>query len=279
MQVPRPSEFSDYRAFLVALIAANKSKRFFSSRFLARKFGYPVSYLNDVISGRKSLTLNRAIPLAKALKLDDLDTEYLIILVLQENPAAPVRQYFSDFLRQRYRRHTRDYIEDKDMRYADISVFALQTYAAGKRASDVTTLALNELYTFTGMSAERIESALAILLEDGHLELDGNGYYRERRRAFVQADNLQPGIEHIHAQYGQNFVKYCDHRLGPATLNSFFKRIPRSRFIEVQEKLLAIRDWLRQLNFNDADNTDSIVFQCDLNIFPITDTRPSAKKD
>lgn len=273
MQVPRISDFTDYRAFLTALMVSNQSKRFFSHRFLARKFGYPVSYLNDVISGRKSLTLNRAIPLAKALRLDELDTEYLIILVLQENHQAPVRQYFSGFLQQRYRRRNVDYIKDEEKRYFDIFIFALQTYAVGKRESDLRANALHDLYTFTGLTNERIDKAMSILLEDGHLEVDREGVYRERRKAFVQAENLLPGAEGIHVQYAQNFVTYCDYRLGPATMNSFFKTIPRSRFIEVREKILAVRDWLRNLTFNEEQGAEQVIFQCDLNVFPIIDTR------
>lgn len=272
MLIPKISDYSTYRDFLVALMEGNKPRRFFSHRFLARKLGFPSSYLNDVISGRKSLTLNRAISMAGTLGLDILDTEYLVILVLQESHSEPVRQFFSQYRRQRYVRDRSEYLADPKGRYSDIVVFALQAFAIGKRATEVGRRALEELYTFSGLTPGRINAALDVLRSDGLLEIDRQGIYRGRQNPIVQNENVQRGVEYVHVQYAQNFASYCNYRLGPATMNAFFTRIPRERFVEVRDKLLAMRDWLRHLSFEKAgdEHIDTPVFQFDLNLFPIT---------
>jgi hypothetical protein len=69
------------------------SKRFHSIRNFARKSGWPISYANDLLAGRKRLTVQRSLQFARFLQLSESETDQLILLTLKEHEDPGVQQH------------------------------------------------------------------------------------------------------------------------------------------------------------------------------------------
>lgn len=95
-KVPHLQDCKNAQEFFRKLYEINQPK--LSHRKFAGELNWPVSYLGDVIQGRKKLTVNRAIQLATALQLNAFQHEYLLMLALQEVDSAGVRNYAQSFL-------------------------------------------------------------------------------------------------------------------------------------------------------------------------------------
>ena len=71
MLIPNLVRFTDSRAFLTELLDQNQAARpKFSYSSFARRVGWPRTYLSDLLAGRKSLTVSRAIQFARFARFD-----------------------------------------------------------------------------------------------------------------------------------------------------------------------------------------------------------------
>lgn len=84
----------------------------------------------------------------------------------------------------------------------------------------------------------------------------------------------------IHVEYAKLFIAYCmnPHRI--ACYNSGFVELPRDRMEEVFMRIEGARNWILKLaeETQNKDDDRTLLFQFDLNLFPLVRTEPVAKK-
>ena len=86
IQIPDINQYSQFRPFLDDFFKLNKeSQKSFSFRFLAKKLGWSPSHLNDVMQGRRFLSLNTILELIEYLNLKGVRAERLLLLALFES--------------------------------------------------------------------------------------------------------------------------------------------------------------------------------------------------
>jgi uncharacterized protein (TIGR02147 family) len=79
-------EHLSYRTFLNAHLQESKKKnQAFSLRAYAQKLAVTPSYLSEILSGKKNLSLTRAVAIAGLLELDKREQEYFLSLVEVED--------------------------------------------------------------------------------------------------------------------------------------------------------------------------------------------------
>ncbi|MEN0058001.1 MAG: TIGR02147 family protein, partial [Bdellovibrio sp.] len=91
MKTPRPIfKFTNYRSFLRDVLSWMKERNpQFSLRALAKKLDTPPSFLSEVLSGKKSLSLDKALQIGRSLKMDVRETTFLCYLVVLESCTDP----------------------------------------------------------------------------------------------------------------------------------------------------------------------------------------------
>lgn len=76
-------EFTDYRLFLAKMFDFRKSHNpHFSYQRVADKLGTSRAYFKNIIDGRRHITLDKITVLAEIFELVDLETDFLLILLL-----------------------------------------------------------------------------------------------------------------------------------------------------------------------------------------------------
>ena len=103
MRCPDINQYNSISLFLQEVYSLNKkANKNASFRYFALKLKWPVSYLNDIIKGRKKLTIKRALELGLFLKLDAVDLERLIYLSLKQFEDKTTNDYFSKKLTEEF---------------------------------------------------------------------------------------------------------------------------------------------------------------------------------
>jgi len=102
---PKIESFANIKDFFRALVAVNASENpKFSHRNFARRLGWPVSLMADVVADRRTLSVARALQLAVSLKLTADAADQLVDLCLVSSRNREVRSNFE----QRIARESRN---------------------------------------------------------------------------------------------------------------------------------------------------------------------------
>lgn len=292
MLIPKIQQHSNYRSFIKELYQSNRKQGGIASfRFYAQKLGWPVSYMNEVIAGKKRLTLNRSLELATFLKLDGIDLERLIYMVLLDSDSKKIRDYFSDKL-------------EKDLKtdgYFEVSqnpeTLAQHSFLVPEEIfSDISLLALADLIACTKGKIKiseipKILSSFPELQDHVRLNqkidtLEKHGIVRRKlkRGKLVGFDYVAKSLEfsiqketvkHMH-QFAENYKRLLCLEHPRGWINSGFVRLPRTKLFEAKKRLLALRNWIISTDQETVINPntsleDTLIFQMDLNLISIVD--------
>jgi uncharacterized protein (TIGR02147 family) len=271
LKIPQVNECRTAREFVERLLEINRESKAFSHRFLAKKLKFPTAYLSDVVKGRRRLNLARAVQMTQSLKMDPLDTDYLITLVLKDSSTGTARTYFEERTRKRFFKSDQMSTNDPEGRFSRIETLAINSLAPGLPARTAVDDLKRKLVTFPDLTRDEIAWTLAALVRYECLVVDDSGHYQFKKGVFIQSDNVNPNSDPVHRQYANNFIRYYELRYGPATMNSAFIRLPYHSFEKVRERIMQFRDWLFELNHPPGSKDEQLhmVFQFDLNMFPI----------
>src|SRR3990167_7763557 len=93
-------DYSSYKKYLSNFCSIKKQEDYkYSLIFFSRLMQTSDSYLKHVISGRRSLNIDKARKLTNILKLTPLETSYFLTLVMMENAKTnELRSYFEEIL-------------------------------------------------------------------------------------------------------------------------------------------------------------------------------------
>jgi hypothetical protein len=270
--------YTDCRAYLAAFVAAGRKRgAAYSQRAIARKLKWPRAYLSDVLHGRKSFTVPRALQFAKAMKLDSYQIERLLFLTLKESGDPEVGAYFEGVIA----RETDDSVRLRQIertlwqRVETMAIFETLKWAGALLApAEIKRL----LFSFPSLDEERIAAIIADFKRDGLVFHDP----QTETTRFLEGDGFQDNFTDavsvkrdaaIYKQFAMNFINYWSNPQTPFCLNSAFVRLPLAEIDTVKSRMVMLRNWLLDLDADLAKSEapePSLVFQLDLNLFPIT---------
>lgn len=291
MTIPDIQAFSEYRPYLKALYELNRTSRVGSFRYYAQKLNWPISYMNEVISGKKKLTLNRALQLGLFLKLDAVDIERLIYLTLKDSEEDNIRTYFSNKVSMEGKTEGYFNISEKnqpaedDMMlvgeeiFSDISLLAIADVIALRRGQVTPQEIIKLLYSFPELQDEEVlESKFRLLESKGIIQRKYQGTklvgfsHSNKRLAFSIDRNT---VRHM-AQYADNYSRIICAERPRGWITSGFVILSKDRLGEAKKRILAFRNWLLSLENEviknpDYNSKDVAVFQMDVNLISILD--------
>jgi hypothetical protein len=275
MKFLSPAPYSDVIVYFKDFFTENKANdKKFSFRVFAKQIGWPTSYLSDLIAGRKTLTLNRALQFAEFSKMKSLDQEHLIRMALRLGSATtnPIQMFDA----------SRFQIDEKAL--MDVSWVA---HILMWKRKKMTAVEIKSEFALMAVTLERIETALSELERIEAFEWDENGMMKSVKippqsldwdSSEVSGDQNFKGLEQ-HRESAENFLYFIENPQGPALYNSRPIVIPRGKFNIIATKLMELRNWMddfSQQHLEDMANPEesSDLLQLDINLFPVTKPKP-----
>lgn len=275
MIIPNIFHYNDHTSFLKEFIDVNKKNNTkYSHRFLAKKLNWPVSLLSDVIAERKGLTVVRCIELARFLSLDDLETEHLIYLSLQNNSNQMVQNHFQTLIQKRSTKNEirSDIPSDEFIAIDRLAVYDYLNFT--KKCPDFDQLK-DILFTFD-LTRERVEEIISHLEKSKMITIDKNQNVEVLQGPFFKDDIGQKtdstGMP-IHRNYSENLQSFLEKPSRPFTLNSGFLVINDDQYQELLKRILNFRNWLFENDLTQKDlksKKKTKLYQFDINFFPIS---------
>ncbi|HUP56704.1 MAG TPA: TIGR02147 family protein [Bdellovibrionota bacterium] len=203
-------EHQDYRVFLkTALNEKAKSREGYTLRAFSQKLGVSNSFLSEVLSSKKSLSMELAFKIAVKLDLTDRETQYFCLLVQLEHEGEPD---FREELARRLqalnpKRPVFDLSVDLFRIVADWHHYAILelTYLPGFR------LEATEVARRLGIPKLEAELAIDRLKRLELLEETGDGRYR-KTRGYVLAQSSVPNsaLKSYHKQLLEKAIASVD---------------------------------------------------------------------
>jgi uncharacterized protein (TIGR02147 family) len=301
MKFPPIEKFNNYKDYLQDFYTLNKKQGGSGSyRFYAQKLGWPVSYLNDVLQGRKKLSLARALEFGKFAKMDLVDLERFIYLSLKDSESEEVKSYFEKKIQAEKNTETYfqvsqkpenagdDFIIIPERIFSDISllaIFDLITWSNGSvKLSEIPEL----LYTFPELHKidvllEKIKilenEALITCVYSSKKEIIKFEYVKKRLLF-----SLTKETAHNMSQYAENYSRFLKHTEQRGWIGSGFLKLPKEKLAEVQKRILSLRNWLIEIDKEVLENPrekrdDVLLFQLDLNLFSLIAKTPLGQSD
>jgi uncharacterized protein (TIGR02147 family) len=271
-----PSIFDEKSAssFFKKFIELNRDRKGFSQRAVSTRLKWPVSYLPDLIRGRKPLSIQRAVQFARYFKLSPIDMEKLILLSLHDQKMIDSLENAS--LKNTKSQTRKNAPEDLDLLDAHL-LLVLECIRWFK--GQATAEGLSELLKPRGLTEKDILKSIKILMKKDLIQKE-NEHYKTTSKAILGDDfDSAANDAQMHKQFASMTMEYFNQAFGPAVYNSAFVHIERSRFEEIADRIVAFRNWLLEISAIDAQkevHEDIRLFQLDLNLTPIV-SKPIAQ--
>ncbi|MDO9181495.1 MAG: hypothetical protein Q7U04_03760 [Bacteriovorax sp.] len=295
MEYPKIVDYENCVSYLQKFIEINHEAGVpISYRFIATKLNWPISYLNDVLHGRRTLTLTRALEFARFANFDLIETERLIFMTLKDSTKGNIQDYFSEKLEKEC---NSDSYSNSEKNYAGIaddfketieelkgdlgasSLLKLLTWSKGKiNRKKIPKL----LYTFSEFYDPKIiDNKIDLLEKNGNIKIITN-----KTSDDIEVKILKPVINfivtkenvfHI-AQFADNMGRILRDQKVSGIFNSGFITINKSKFNEVRQKLYSVRNWLMEIEkealaAEKGGLDEALIFQYDINLAALIDYR------
>lgn len=280
MLFPKIAQYSNDVTYFKSFVVQNKeASTSFSYRMFAKRIMWPHSYLSEIINERKSLSVHRAIEFSRFAKFDVFDTERLIYFSLQKNENKGVKDYFQQKIRSKQENQCHQENDVSKTIFLDmklLAIFGLLTYMIKYEISYQD--ASDMLFTFPDLDVDDIENAMFKLEEMNIIKKSGKKFEFLKRSLFAhdELSEIDDISDQIHIKYAENFIRFCQNRKGPGMYSGGFVHLPKNRIDEISDKIYMIRDLIYKFTKEvdqgkDVDLKNYLLFQFDLNLFPIMD--------
>jgi hypothetical protein len=274
IKIPSPVKFTDSQQYFKELYTLNKVyNSAFSYRSFAAKIKWPVSYLSDLVAGRKPLTISRAIEFSEFFSLNSVEREHLVLFAMP-----------SDSLKEKKLRHDPNHLLHHNPQLDDLlltcDVLTLYRLLSWKK-KNMTAAEINEEF-LVFFEPTRLDQALTKIEElkifkwkdDGTLlSADSTKIPQFIDHAEAKQDKKYEGLE-WHKSAAMNLLSFIEQPKSPSAYNSSLVAIPRGQFMPVAMKMLELRNWIEDLSkehlaaSNEPDKSSHLM-QLDLNLFPV----------
>jgi len=283
MRFPDIFAFNDHRPYFAAFFELNQSEqKFFSYRYFANKINWPHSLIPELIDGSKRLTIARAVEFGSFAGFDSFAMERLTLFALRDDPKIEVRSYFDEKLQREQNtvlpQETitlgTSTLKKDDFEALPFAIFEILIWANG----EITMEEIRRLLlTFGDVPLTDIQSAIQYLSEKNIIQVTGRDQYSiPRKMIFMHNRSGKSDALAQHRALAENFIRFLPKTVQPFTYNSGFVQLPNIEPERLFEKFHMLRNWLEQLNQETLDRkdlkmSDKLIFQYDLNLFPIID--------
>ena len=258
-------------SLLRALMAANSRKsRPVSQRLFARWIGWPASFLNDVLKGRKPMTVVRGLELSKSLDLDVVDTERIVMLSLRGRHEEAVRNFaargLAELLDNRRLDRPSQISEDVELGLlSDAAVTAILTVLekVGRRLPSAEIC--RQLVTYPDLTVGRVDSIVTRLQEAGLVVIDADGRLdvgegRLIKYAVEGGDNPEARLTTMVSLVRstlQSADAFLDHLQRPCSLYVGQNTLRRSTVLTYRKRAMALYNWLMRESERDRRVVES----------------------
>lgn len=278
-----PMPYKDAKDYFKDFFVENKVRDAkFSYRVFANLLNWPASYLSDLSSGRKNLSVTRALEFANYFKMNNAQKEHMLWLALAHSP----KNQSDQLLQEKSKTDPNPSLYQKEagmdqVLWSDI-VWALRLMTWKKKRLSVREI--EENFEIPGISSLRMQNALDRIEKEKYLQWDDNGELIEGSpltaapaefdHSTTKGDAPYQGIE-LHRDAVNNFLTFIENPQSPSTYHNHPVVIPRGQFMPVAMKLIELRNWIDELSRqhlaqSKSPSTDSYLMQLDLNLFPLT---------
>lgn len=271
--LPDLNESGSARDYFQLFVLQNKHQVFFSQRWVAKELNWPVSYLPDLLKGRKKFTITRALQFARRFRLDSFDMEKLIFLAIQDlHPDLVSILSISHKNKSKIRKS-----KTCDLDLLDAKTLLVMEYIRWSKGQ-ITKAKLLELVSRQEVTAEEVLAALKLLSNKGLVSCKNGKFSSPGNPIFSDDFDSHNSQEDriIHEQFSDFFKIFLRKKIGPAVYNNAIVHLHRRRFEELADKLVSLRNWI--LSTAEADgklpfNEDVRLFQLDLSLTPLCGIR------
>jgi uncharacterized protein (TIGR02147 family) len=263
-------DYLDYREFLRGLFAAKKAEHApFSHRSLARHLAIKApGHILFVMQGKRNLSEDLALRLAKFLKMRKAETAYLLNLVKFNNAkSSHEKQYAFEQLQAGRRRGAAIVSSERYAFYERWYYSAIRTALDIKPFKDDFSALCRSIQP--SITIPEAREAIALLARLGFIKKDAKGFYRTTEVTLSAGDEWQSAtISQVHRQFimlglealdrfpkGDRDISCLTVTLSPASLEKARERIKTAR-AEILEIAAA------------EQNADRVM-QCNFQLFPV----------
>ncbi len=275
IKTPPPHKFQNTKDFFKEFYAFNKTRnKFFSFRSFAEAIDWPTSYLSDLVSGRKKLTVAKAQEFSEFFKLNPVEKEHLLLFALPPSEDSQRKKKMDP--NPLLHKHVSPIENVPDLCNLIMIVRLLNWKKVNLSAKDI-----QNKFAISLPLAE-IQDALNRINELGIFEWNDHGKleksHLERIPEFIdhadtKGDRRYEGLE-WHQESIQNFLQFIKEPQSPSTYHSSMVAIPRDQFMAIGMKIIELRNWVEEISKQHMETSShpdesSILMQLDLNLFPV----------
>lgn len=277
--IPSPLDYKDSRSFFAELVRLNKANSTkFSYRMMAAYLSWPVSYLPDIISGRKKFSVNRAVEFVQKFNLKGFKSERIYYYAINDISSSG---YVEEIKINSKPTILLNPSVDQSLELVSDASFVMNVLFWLQKKIDVDEIYAN--YNFSGIGQSRIQKALKYIDDKKIFEwTDSNKLlnYDENKMKLVNDNydgrsNENPflGIE-LHRDYAHTFLQFIQNPQAPASYISRAVFVPKGQFMAIATKVLELRNWIDELSSQfiadkNLNHQNSYLMQLDLNLFPL----------
>lgn len=279
MIIPDINNYNNYKLFFKDLYLLNNSKNsVWSYRKIASQVKWPASLLNEIINGKRSLSLDRALEFANVVGMDGFDTERLIFLVLAKAKTNKHKRYFEEKINQKI--HTdlhkkleivdekSGYLEVGEDIYSDITLLLILDFLNLDRSKKVRPLDIYRYLSISELKNKNVILEKIKFLESKKLlkiEMVNN----KINQIIPLCHKLHFLINRENIHHMSQFMKITQNNLSRNTQGwvcSAFIKISRENIQEVLKRYEEFRGYILNLENNQTEEDKPLLFQLDLNL-------------
>jgi hypothetical protein len=294
MKYPIIFDYQECMTYLKDFYELNKTlSSSVSYRSLAFDLKWPNSYLNDIILGRKNLTLPRALEFAKFANFNLLETERLICMAMVSSGTFEVQNYFVNKLAKEH--NSDSYTQNPEKNYAsniddlqetieelrgDIAASAILKLLVWSKGSIELKKIPKILFSFPELSDFKIvNEKIDKLVKNKNIKILSSD-----SKEILKVEILKSAIyfmitketASMIAGFPENVARILNHEKVTGVFNLGFLVINKNRSKEIRLKINELRNWMLEVEKEALEDdrlvlTDTLLFQYDINLVPIID--------
>ncbi len=289
---PNINLYDDFISYLEDFFSINKSQNSkFSYRYLALKLNWSAPYLNDVIKGRKKLSLGKAVELINYIGLKGAKAERFLFLYLSNvNPEFSHSSVHKDAIlaRNAEREHSRAMSLDEFEKLSTLlDYYILYFLELNKGVWNIDDF-INKLTIQSKPSKEIVQFTFNRLEKNNYVILDPKtSLYKLNvtdQLIFDQDQDCKTELEtrrlesllQQEKEYAKNYFNYLKMPIkDKRAFCSGIINLDMELFTEAQDRIFALRNYLYELDakgqqrYAEAKGPESRVWQFSINIFSL----------
>jgi hypothetical protein len=270
--IPNLFEQGSVSSFFSEFVALNSHKKSFSQRSFSMKIGWPISCISDFVSGRRNLTVERAIQFGDFVCLSPIDLEMLIYLAIDDT--FPDKRILNTIRTKKSKNQIELPVDDLLLSASSLLILLAILWLKEDASLENIILVAKERH----ISAEDVESLLEIFVTKGHAEFHDN-IYQLNLDSFSHFTEKPEVITKLGREFNDFLRMFFENAKGPSFINNSLLILHESKFNEIAERAIAFKNWLMEISREDAKlpRTEyTRIYQLDINLTAITNSLKEA---